>query len=78
MIQSGSTVRFIKMPTWVSELPFESRRVFESCLGRTYRVEEIDSHGLFVLDVSPDIDHRFGGYLNDIRLEAEYLEEVDA
>jgi hypothetical protein len=42
-----------------------------------YRVEEIDSHGHFVLDVSPDIDHRFGGYLNDIRLDAEYLEEVD-
>lgn len=76
MIQSGSKVRFIKMPAWVPELPAESRRVFEFCLGRTYRVEEIDCHGLFVLDVSRDIDHRFGGFHNDIRLEAEYLEEI--
>jgi len=30
----------------------------------------------FVLDVSVDIDNRFGGFKNDIRLEAEFLEEV--
>lgn len=43
----------------------------------TYRIEEIDSRGLFVLDVSADIDDRFGGRMNDIRLEAEFLEEVE-
>jgi len=31
---------------------------------------------LFVLDVSHDIDQRFGGLMNDLRLEAEFLEEV--
>jgi hypothetical protein len=76
MIQPGSKVRFVKMPDWVAELPDESRRVFEFCLGRTYRIDEIDSQGLFVLDVSVDIDHRFYGFMNDIRLEAEFLEEV--
>ena len=76
MIQPGSTVRFAKMPEWVAELPQESRRVFEFCIGRTYRVEEIDGRGLFVLDVSADLDSRFGGLMNDIRLEAEFLEEV--
>ena len=76
MIQLGSTVRFVKMPDWVAKLPDESRRVFEFCLGRTYRIEEIDGQGLFVLDVSADVDHRFGGFRNDIRLEAEFLEEV--
>ncbi len=76
MIQPGSTVRFAKMPEWVSNLPDESRRVFEFCLGRTYRIEEIDAQGLFVLDVRTDIDERFGGFRNDIRLEAEFLEEV--
>lgn len=50
---------------------------FEFCLGRTYRVDELDSQGLFVLDVSADIDHRFGGFMNDIRLEAEFLEEIE-
>ena len=76
MIQPGSTVRFAKMPDWVANLPAESRRVFEFCFGRTYRIEEIDEHGLFVLDVRADIDDRFGGIMNDIRLEAEFLEEV--
>jgi hypothetical protein len=54
----------------------ESRRVFNFCLGRTYRVTEIDQQGLFVLDVSKDIDHRFGGFMNDLRLEEKYLEKV--
>jgi hypothetical protein len=76
MIQAESIVRFAKMPDWVMQLPEESKRVFDYCFGRTYRVESIDSHGLYVLDVSADIDDRFGGRLNDIRLEAEFLEEV--
>jgi hypothetical protein len=76
MIRPGSTVRFSKMPAWVANLPEESRRVFEFCFGRTYRIEEIDEHGLFVLDVSGDTDERFGGFMNDIRLEVEFLDEV--
>jgi hypothetical protein len=59
-----------------SQTPDESRQVFEFCFGRTYRIKEVDGQGLFVLDVSADIDHRFGGFMNDIRLEAEFLEEV--
>ncbi len=76
VIPVGSRVRFAKMPGWVDQLPEESRRVFLLCLGRVYRVEQIDEHGLFVLDVSGDIDHRFGGLHNDLRLEPEFLEEV--
>ena len=75
MIKPGSTVKIAKMPDWVSTLPEESRRVFAYCLGRTYCVEEIDENGLYVLNVSGDIDERFGGSMNDIRLESEYLEE---
>ena len=76
MIQAGSKVRFVKMPDWVAAMPNKSRRVFEYCFGRTYLVEEIDSQGLCVLHVGVDIDKRFGGVCNDIRLEAEFLEEV--
>ena len=36
----------------------------------------VDSRGLVVLDGSGDIDKRFGGKMNDIRLEAEFLEET--
>jgi len=76
MITRSSLVKFARLPPWVSVLPDRAQRVFRFCLGRTYRVDEIDENGLFVLDVSDDIDHQFGGYLNDIRVEAEYLEEV--
>lgn len=76
MIQVGSKVRFARMPEWVGSLPEESRRVFEFCLGQVYRVDEVDEQGLFVLDVSGNVDGRFGGIRNDIRLEAEFLEEI--
>jgi len=69
-------VRFTKMPAWVGQLPDESRGVFEFCLGHTYRIKEIDVQGLFVLDVSADTDQHFGGFMNDIRREAEFFEEV--
>ncbi len=77
MIRTGGIVRFARMPDWVAGLPVESRRVFEFCLGRTYRVEEIDTQGLLVLDVSADVDERFGGFMNDIRLEAEFLDKME-
>lgn len=77
MIQPGCIVRFVTMPTWVADLPEDSRRVFAACLGRTYRVTEIDVNGLYVLDVSGDVDSRVGGFGNDIRLEAEFLELVE-
>lgn len=76
MIGVGTKVRFAVMPPWVTSLPEESQRVFRFCLGKTYCIGEIDAHGLYVLDVRADIDHRFRGYMNDIRLEAEYLIEV--
>ena len=76
MIRPGSIVRFAIMPDWVADLPEESRRVFEFCFGRTYPVEELDANGLCVLDVSADIDHRFGGFMNEIHLEPKFLQEV--
>ena len=72
-MKPGDMVQFCKMPEWVDNLPRKSQRVFRACLGKTFRIDEIDSQGLFVLDVSHEIDKRFGGYMNDIRLEAEYL-----
>jgi hypothetical protein len=32
--------------------------------------------GLVVLDVSGDIDSRFGGFANDLRVEREFVEEI--
>jgi hypothetical protein len=76
MVQPGDWVRLIALPERLGSLPEESQQVFRFCLGRTYRVDELDPWGHLVLDVSPDIDHRFGGYMNDIRVEQELVEVV--
>ena len=76
MVRVGELVRLIALPGGVATMPPESRAVFGFCLGRTYCVVERDSQGLYVLDVSADIDARFGGFMNDLRVEAEYLEVV--
>jgi hypothetical protein len=77
MIKVGGTVRFARMPDWVSQMPEETQRVFELCLGHSYRVVDIDQNGHFMLDVSAEADPLFGGFGNAILLEREYLEEVE-
>ena len=73
MIKPGHRVVLAKLPPWVDKLPEESRKVFEHCVGRVFRVDEIDERGLLVLDVSTEVDGLIGGYMNDIRVEPEYV-----
>jgi len=73
--QIDQRVRFARMPPWVQQLAPDSQRVFEFCLGKIYRIDEIDENGLHVLDVSADVDPVFGGFMNDIRVEGEFLDE---
>jgi hypothetical protein len=77
MSRTGDWVIFASLPSWVPELPPQSQQVFQFCLGRSYRVDEVLDDGVLVLDVSPDIDARFGGYMNDIRVEPEYVVDTD-
>lgn len=74
--QIGDHVRLRVLPPWVDELPEESRAVFEFCVGRTCIVSEMDGNGLLVLDPGEEVDRRFGGYMNDIRVEPGYVELV--
>ena len=75
MKNRGDRVRLVRVPPWVAKLPEESRRVFEFCVGREFRVVEVDeSRGVLVLDVSAEVDQRFGGRMNDIRVEREFVE----
>jgi len=74
--QEGEVVRFARMPAWVDDMNDESKSVFQYCIGKDYRISEIDDQGQFVLDASKDADAKFGGFMNDIRLEAEYLEKT--
>jgi hypothetical protein len=76
-LRPGDLVKFETLPGWVDQLPDESRRVFNYCLGRIYPISEIDQNGLLVLDVSKDVDERFGSFMNDIRLEPEFVTKVN-
>lgn len=69
----GDRVLLAEIPPWVAGLPEESAGVYRFCLGRSYLVSEIDEHGHLVLDVSADIDARYGGSFNDIRVEPAYV-----
>jgi hypothetical protein len=71
--RAGDWVKFAKLPPWVDRLPPESQAVFKFCLGRTFCIDEIESNGLLVLDVRSQVDQRFGGFMNDIRLEATWV-----
>jgi hypothetical protein len=52
MIKAGDIVTFTRMPEWVSSMPSDSRSVIRACLGKRFRVTEIDGNGLCVLDVT--------------------------
>ncbi len=70
----GDMVRMTRLPEWVDRLPFESQEVFAYCVGRVYPVTEITPEGFLVLDVSGDVDELFGGFMNDLRVEPEFIE----
>ncbi len=81
VIRSGTWVRLKAIPPDVAALDERTRAIFDYCLGQLYPVEEmVHARGsdivLRVLDISGDIDHRFGGFMNDIRVEDAYLEVV--
>jgi hypothetical protein len=75
-MQTGDYAVLNELPDWVEQLPEESQRVFRLCVGRTYPVIEVDMNGLYILDVSADIDERFGGFMNTVMVEQCYLTKV--
>lgn len=74
----GDLVTMPALPPWADSLPAESQAVFRFCVGREYRISEITSDGLVILDVSNDVDVNFGGFMNDLRIEPEFIRAVDA
>ncbi len=47
------------------------------CVGKIFPVDGYTEEGDVILDVSAEVDDRFGGYANDLRVEPEYLDFVD-
>jgi hypothetical protein len=70
----GDRVRLARRPAWTDQMPLRTQQVIDHCIGKTFRIDELAPGDLYVLDVSDEIDARFGGYLNDLRIEAAYLE----
>jgi hypothetical protein len=72
-ITIGDQVTLSVLPPWIDKLSDESQAIFRYCVGRTFRVIEIDQNDHLILDVKNEIDKIFGGYMNDIRVEKEYV-----
>jgi hypothetical protein len=45
MAAVGDRVKLVAFPSWAARLPEESQAVFRLCVGKTFRVREIDEHG---------------------------------
>ena len=45
MAEVGDLVKLLAFPPWATRLPAESQEVFRLCVGKTFRVREIDEHG---------------------------------
>ena len=81
MLRAVDRVRFNAIPPDIATQDEQARAIFRFFLGRVYPVAEtylLPRTGILlrVLDVSADIDHRFGAFMNDIRVEDEYLDVV--
>jgi len=73
----GDWVRLARRPQWADRMPPETQQIIDACVGKVFRIGEVAAGGLYVLDVSDEIDARFGGCLNDLRVEAEFLEPAN-
>jgi hypothetical protein len=73
VIRAGDWVILKTLTSWVAKLTPDSQQMFAFCVGRAFRVDATDEHGHLVLDVSAEVDARFGGYMNDIRVDAEHV-----
>jgi hypothetical protein len=70
----GDWVRLTGRPPWTDQMPLETRRVIDHCVGKIFRIDDLAPGDLYVLDVSAEVDARFGGFANDLRVESDYLE----
>jgi hypothetical protein len=87
-VKVGDTVRLIGVPPGLpDDDELQTRSLFEKCLGRTFRIVELETvDGLPYKLVKLNVGHMLGksDYLDSIWVEPEYLEietssdEVDA
>ena len=70
----GDWVTIVKIPPDIgNETEMNTKRVFEICIGKTYPIQGFDKYGHLELDVSKDVDHVVGGFMNTIWIEAKFV-----
>jgi hypothetical protein len=47
--------------------------VLKFCVGKTFRVTGLGEHGLVGLDVSPEVDRKFGGFMHEVWVEPDCI-----
>ncbi len=72
--KNWSWARLKRFPPTARSSPSETRAILRFAVGRTFRVTSINAEGLVGLDLSPDADRKFGGFMHEIWVEPEYLE----
>jgi hypothetical protein len=65
----GDSVRIEMAPSWLGKLPAESQRLFLACVGKVFLIEEIESDGVLVLDVSSVGVPLLGGHRHIIMVD---------
>ncbi|MDI1442639.1 hypothetical protein [Polyangium sp. 6x1] len=61
------------LPPGTERLPAELQAVLRFCLARTFPLVEQTREGQWILDVSREVEPRFGGAGHDLRVEPEFL-----
>ena len=73
MAKPGDWVILKTLPSWIDDVPKETQDLLRFCLVRRLKVEKVDQNGCLVLLVGKEADNRFGGTMNDIRIEEQYV-----
>jgi hypothetical protein len=73
IFQIGEYVVFKKTPPHVFVGGNETKHIFQLCVGRIMRIEDITDQGLLALARGPDIHDEVGGFMNSIYVEPEFV-----
>jgi len=75
-MKAGDKVRLLRPFKGIERMPSRTRDIFDHCLDKIFEVTEVTRDGLLVLDVSAEVDAKFGGFKNDLRVEPECVKLV--
>lgn len=66
--------RLKRFPPAARSAPAQTRAILRFAVGKTFRVSSIDKEGRVGLDLSPDADRKFGGFMHEVWVESDEVE----